>query len=55
MVEQFQDIAKKKKEKEYQKYVKKMTPTHNLALNMLKAFLVGGLICTLGQVILHTA
>ena len=33
----------------YDEYVKKMTPTHPLWLNMLKAFLVGGAICTLGQ------
>ena len=42
----------KKKQKEYEAYVKKKTPVHNLALNMLKAFLVGGIICTIGQVIL---
>lgn len=38
---------------EYQKYVKKVTPTHNLWLQMAKAFLVGGIICTIGQVILN--
>lgn len=37
-----------KKEK-YNAYVKEVTPTHNWFLNMLKAFLVGGIICTLGQ------
>lgn len=41
--------------KEYKKYVKKVTPTHSLPLNMAKAFLVGGLICVLGQYILNTA
>ena len=41
--------------KEYEKYVKKVTPTHSLPLNMAKAFLVGGLICVLGQYILNTA
>lgn len=39
--------------KEYEKYVKKMTPTHNLWLQMAKAFLVGGLICVLGQFIVN--
>lgn len=38
--------------KEYESYVKEVTPTHNLAVNMGRAFLVGGLICVLGQVIL---
>lgn len=49
------DIAKEKKKKEYEKYVKEVTPTHNLPLNMAKAFLVGGIICTLGQAILNFA
>lgn len=36
----------------YEDYVKEVTPTHCLPANMAKAFLVGGLICVLGQVIL---
>ncbi|MCD7818696.1 MAG: SpoVA/SpoVAEb family sporulation membrane protein [Lachnospiraceae bacterium] len=47
------DIAKQKKQQEYQKYVKKVTPTHSLILNMCKAFLVGGSICLIGQAILN--
>ena len=46
-------IEKLKKEKQYEKYVKQKTPSHNVWLNMLKAFLLGGLICTVGQVIFH--
>lgn len=42
-----------KDKKEYQEYVKRVTPTHNLGAQMGKAFLVGGIICTLGQVILN--
>ena len=42
----------KAEEKEYQKYVEKVTPKKNLWLQMLKAFLMGGLICTIGQVII---
>ncbi len=38
--------------KEYAAYVKKVTPNSKLIPNMLKAFLVGGLICCLGQGIL---
>lgn len=44
-----------RKQKEFQKLVKEVTPTHNLGLQMLKAFLVGGVICTLGQFILNMA
>lgn len=35
--------------KDYQEYVKQVTPTHNLWMEMGKAFLVGGVICVLGQ------
>ena len=41
------------KKQEYQEYVKQVTPTHNLWLQMGKAFLVGGTICVLGQCILN--
>ena len=47
------DIAKQKKQQEYQEYVKRVTPTHNLLLNMVKAFVTGGAICVLGQLILN--
>ena len=43
------------KKRNYEKYVKEMTPVHNLGMQMLKAFLVGGLICVLGQAILNFA
>ena len=46
---------KQKQNQEYNEYVKQVTPTHNLWANMAKAFLVGGAICTLGQVILNIA
>ena len=35
-----------KKQKQYQQYVKRITPSHSLPLNMTKAFFTGGLICT---------
>lgn len=44
-----------KNPKEYEQYVKSITPSHSLAANMAKAFLTGGLICTAGQWILNTA
>ena len=46
---------KQKLEKEYEEYVKTITPTHNLYLQMLKAFITGGIICVVGQVLLNFA
>ncbi len=37
--------------KEYQKYVDKKTPNSSLAKDMFLAFLVGGFICCIGQLI----
>ena len=37
--------------KQYEAYVKQVTPTKSLPPQMLKAFVVGGIICTLGQFI----
>ena len=50
-----QNATEEQKKQNYEQYVKKMTPTHNLWLQMAKAFVVGGLICTLGQVIINVA
>lgn len=36
-------------EQEYSEYIKQVTPTHNTPMNVMKAFLVGGVICTIGQ------
>lgn len=44
---------KEKKNQEYNEYVKQVTPTHSLPANMAKAFVVGGIICTIGQFILN--
>lgn len=46
-------IERLKQEKQYEKYVKEKTPRHNVWVNMLKAFVLGGLICCLGQVVFH--
>lgn len=43
------------KKQEYEQYVKEVTPTHNLWLQMGKAFIVGGIICLIGQFILNYA
>ncbi|MBQ7065881.1 MAG: SpoVA/SpoVAEb family sporulation membrane protein [Lachnospiraceae bacterium] len=39
--------------KQYNEYVKTVTPTKNLWVQMIKAFLVGGIICVIGQGILN--
>ena len=47
------DEKKEKLQQTYNEYVKEVTPTHNLAANMAKAFVTGGIICTLGQFLLN--
>ena len=37
----------------YQEYVNKVTPKHNVILNCLKAFVTGGVICSVGQAIMN--
>lgn len=39
------------KEEQYNEYVKKVTPKTRLLPDMFKAFLVGGIICTIGQAV----
>lgn len=43
----------KQKQKEYQAYVKKVTPVRSLPLQMVKAFITGGIVCAIGQGILE--
>lgn len=40
---------------QYGEYVKQVTPTHSLGLQMLKAFVTGGVICCIGQGTLNYA
>lgn len=40
------------KQQKYQAYVEQKTPKNNVYMNMAKAFLLGGAICVVGQVIL---
>ena len=47
-----QELVEEERKKEYQEYVKQVTPTHNLAKQMFHAFVCGGIICTIGQFIL---
>lgn len=46
---------KEQRNKEYNEYVKEVTPTRNLGISMLKAFVLGGIICTIGQVVMNIA
>lgn len=46
---------KQQQQEAYEEYVKTKTPVHNLPLNMVKAFLIGGIICTIGQAISNYA
>ena len=52
MEDRKQQLNEKEKQ-QYADYVKEVTPTHSLWTNMAKAFLVGGVICTIGQGILN--
>jgi len=49
------DIKQKQINKEYQDYVNSKSPKSNIAKNCLMAFLVGGTICTIGQLINNIA
>jgi len=40
---------KKKRNENYNQYVKQVTPTFSIWKNCLKAFIIGGIICTIGQ------
>lgn len=46
-------LQEQRRNEAYNEYVKQVTPTHNLWLNMLKAFLLGGFICLIGQIIVN--
>lgn len=47
------DFFEERQKKEYNEYVKQVTPTHSLLGNMAKAFVTGGAICTIGQIFLN--
>ena len=44
-------MKKEPTKQEYAEYVEQITPKHNCAYNCMKAFVVGGLICTFGELI----
>lgn len=45
--------AKQRKQQAYEAYVKEKTPVRSLGADMIKAFITGGIICTIGQFILN--
>ena len=47
------EVATETEKEKYQEYVKKMTPKPNLPMQMAKAFVTGGTICTAGQLIMN--
>lgn len=53
--EKQQQAAKEAENEQYQERVKQVTPTHNLWIQMAKAFVTGGIICCIGQAILNYA
>lgn len=50
-----EELSQKEKEQKYQEHVKEVTPKYSMVLRMLKAFVMGGLICVIGQCILNYA
>lgn len=48
-------MASEQKKEEYQEYVRQNSPKTNLPLQMAKAFVMGGVICCVGQFIVNTA
>ena len=49
MEEVLQEKNEQKQKDKYNKYVENMTPKNNCLLNCAKAFLVGGIICCIGE------
>lgn len=46
-IDRMQETEKEKVD--YQKFIKENTPKRNMGVQMLKAFITGGIICTMGQ------
>lgn len=42
-------MKKEPSKQDYNDYVKQITPVHNCFFNCIKAFIVGGIICTIGE------
>ena len=44
-------MRKEPTKKEYNEYVEQVTPVHSCFMNCVKAFFIGGIFCTIGQLI----
>lgn len=44
-------MRKEPTNQEYNRYVEQITPVHSCLKNCIRAFLVGGILCTIGQII----
>lgn len=53
--DQKSQTMQQKKEQEYRQHVDQVTPKYSLPMQMIKAFVMGGIICLLGQFILNYA
>lgn len=49
------EFIEEEQKQQYNEYVKQVTPTHSLPMQMVKAFVMGGIICCLGQAVLNYA
>ena len=49
------EFIEEEQKQQYNEYVKQVTPTHSLPMQMAKAFVTGGIICCLGQAVLNYA
>ena len=49
------EFIEEEQKQQYNEYVKQVTPTHSLPMQMIKAFVTVGIICCLGQAILNYA
>jgi len=47
------DKLTEERNEQYNEFVKDITPTHSLVKQMLRAFIVGGLVCVIGQAIIN--
>lgn len=52
---QMEQMTQQEREEAYKQQVEQATPKYSMTLRMIKAFLVGGLICVIGQAILNYA
>jgi len=55
MQKQGENMTQQEKEQAYQQHVEQATPKYNMPVRMAKAFVVGGIICVIGQCILNYA